>query len=56
MQQHSQLSHETHLVLPPTASAGLMMLSTVLAAALPGPLRRAREEWEEPQAMAGDVS
>lgn len=43
MQQHSYPSHSKHLVLPgalpwPVASAGLIMLSMVETAALPGPL------------------
>lgn len=43
MQQHSYPSHSKHLVLPgalpwPVASAGLIRLSMVETAALPGPL------------------
>ena len=38
MQQHSTPSHSKHLLLPPLASAGLMMLSAMEVAALPGPL------------------
>ncbi|KAI1121415.1 hypothetical protein F5Y10DRAFT_256434 [Nemania abortiva] len=51
MQQHSTPSHSMHRVLPPVASAGLMIFSNVEDAALPGPLRLTRFEFEEPQAI-----
>lgn len=51
MQQHSKSPQSMHRVLPPVASARLTMLSNVEDAALPGPLRLTRAEFEAPQAI-----
>jgi len=50
MQQHSTPSHSKHLLLPPLASAGLMMLSAMDVAALPGPLLLTKV-WADLQAI-----
>ncbi|KAI1452782.1 hypothetical protein F4805DRAFT_405204 [Annulohypoxylon moriforme] len=50
MQQHSKSPQSIHFVFPPVASAGLMMLSMVEEAALPGPFLLTRE-CDEPQAI-----
>jgi len=55
MQQHEYSPQSMHLVLPPpVASAGLVMLSAIEVAALPGPLRLTRDGAEE-QAIVPDL-